>query len=185
MKKQELRELMVERIASVSAKDRAAESRSVCRRLIKEMGDAENVCVYSALATEVDLTLLIENLFKTNCNVYLPRFEGGKNVFRRVKSIKELAKGSFGIPEPPVSGDALPSDCKIIAIVPGRAFDRSGNRLGRGNGGYDHWIREMRDHGEKAQFWGVCFECQIVQNIPVEPHDEQVDAIFTARGNIM
>ncbi|MFA7682254.1 MAG: 5-formyltetrahydrofolate cyclo-ligase, partial [Candidatus Peribacteraceae bacterium] len=72
-------------------------------------------------------------------------------------------------------------DC---ALIPGRAFDRDGNRLGRGNGSYDHWIREQRTANPQTKIWGIAFECQIVPIVPTEEHDERVDALITARGLI-
>ncbi len=175
---------MSDRIKAMSEKDRAAESRSVCRRVMEELGDT-SICVYSALPTEVDLTLLINELLEKNVPLYFPRFESGKNTFRRVNSLDELKVGSFGIMEPPITAEELPSDSPLIAIVPGRAFDKNGSRLGRGNGGYDHWIRDVRSKSPESKFWGVCFECQIVQEVPEEAHDERVDEVFTARGKVL
>ena len=181
--KSSFREDITNRIKRMTEKERAAESRSVCRRVSEELGDIA-VCVYSALPTEVDLTQLIEKLFKKNAPLYFPRFESGKNVFRRASSLDELKVGSFGIMEPPITAEELLLDAPLIAIVPGRAFDASGGRLGRGNGGYDHWIRDVRSKNPESKFLGVCFECQIVQEVPMEAHDERVDQVFTARGKM-
>jgi 5-formyltetrahydrofolate cyclo-ligase len=65
-----------------------------------------------------------------------------------------------------------------LILVPGMAFDLSGNRLGRGQGFYDRILAEVS--GIKC---GVCHNFQLLENIPTEPHDAQVDFIFTpARG---
>lgn len=193
-----LRESITNRIKRMTEKERAAESRSICRRVLEELdfvgafGQMHlqnpqhdvSICLYSALPTEVDLTQLIEELLEKNVSLYFPRFESGKNVFRRVASLDELKPGSFGIMEPPITAEELPLDAPLIAIIPGRAFDRSGGRLGRGNGGYDHWIRDVRSKNSESKFLGVCFECQIVQGVPEEAHDERMDVVFTARGKM-
>ncbi|MBU0458633.1 hypothetical protein KKF03_04255, partial [Patescibacteria group bacterium] len=63
--KQQLRESIIERLAHMSEKDRADESRSICRRLKENIPEGSGVCVYSALKkTEPDLTMLIEKLLK-------------------------------------------------------------------------------------------------------------------------
>jgi len=58
-------------------------------------------------------------------------------------------------------------------LIPGRAFDKSGNRLGRGGGYYDRILRDV-----KCLKIGVAFNCQLFDSIPVEPHDQKVDIII-------
>jgi len=58
------------------------------------------------------------------------------------------------------------------------------NRLGRGNGGYDHWIEKQRDVNPDTRMIGVAFECQIVNEVPIDAHDEKMDEVITDRGSI-
>jgi 5-formyltetrahydrofolate cyclo-ligase len=60
-----------------------------------------------------------------------------------------------------------------LILVPGLAFGCSGERLGRGGGFYDRFLQTFP--GVK---WGVCFPCQILDQIPTEQHDEKVDVCF-------
>ncbi len=80
--------------------------------------------------------------------------------------------------EAPHLEESLPA----VVLVPGRAFDAKGARLGRGNGGYDKWIAQERSRNAPYQYWGVAFECQVVDEVPVEAHDQKLDAVVTARG---
>jgi 5-formyltetrahydrofolate cyclo-ligase len=188
LQKQQLRELISQRIAEMSAKDRAAESRSVCRRVLEELSSSAQhditICSYSPIGSEVDITCFNEELLQKNVPLYFPRMEGGKNVFRRVYALNELTSGFYDIKEPSADAEPLPSSSSIIAIIPGRAFDRKGGRLGRGNGGFDHWIANQRKINPQMQCWGVCFECQLLADIPMEEHDQSVDLVFTARGKV-
>jgi 5-formyltetrahydrofolate cyclo-ligase len=61
-----------------------------------------------------------------------------------------------------------------ILLVPGVAFSRRGQRLGRGRGFYDRYLESFK--GLKI---GICFEEQLVDSLPVEPHDISVDAVVT------
>jgi 5-formyltetrahydrofolate cyclo-ligase len=63
-----------------------------------------------------------------------------------------------------------------MILVPGRAFDRAGTRLGRGGGAYDRILA-----GLQAPKIGVAFACQLVENLPREPHDVPMDAVVTSR----
>lgn len=75
----------------------------------------------------------------------------------------------------------MKADEPTIVLVPGRAFDRERQRLGRGNGGYDIWIAKQRQQNPATKYWGVAFEHQIVPSIPVESHDQPMDAVVTPR----
>ncbi|GHT78077.1 5-formyltetrahydrofolate cyclo-ligase [Bacteroidia bacterium] len=60
-----------------------------------------------------------------------------------------------------------------LVIVPGVAFDRECHRLGRGKGYYDRLLPSLSAY--KA---GVCFDFQILDNIPREPHDVLMDEVI-------
>lgn len=62
-------------------------------------------------------------------------------------------------------------------VVPAVAYDRRGNRLGRGKGFYDRLLGSTR-----ATKIGVAYEFQIVDEIPTEPHDVPMDIIISPSG---
>jgi 5-formyltetrahydrofolate cyclo-ligase len=61
-------------------------------------------------------------------------------------------------------------------VVPGIAYDESGNRLGRGKGYYDRFLASP---GLRAMLCALAFECQIVAQVPALPHDRRVQLIVT------
>lgn len=63
-----------------------------------------------------------------------------------------------------------------VVIVPGLAFDVRGGRLGRGGGWYDRYLPRLRADAVKI---GVAWESQIVERVPVEAHDVQMDWVVT------
>lgn len=88
---------------------------------------------------------------------------------------RDLVPGRFGIREP--VGDELPPPPDLI-LVPGLAFDRWGSRLGWGGGFYDRWL----DSHPGVPRLGVGFSCQIVEQLPGEPHDLRVNFVLTEDG---
>ncbi len=184
LQKRQLREAVRERMSHLNGRARESESRSVCRRIVGLLPDVPSaVCAYSPLPDEVDVTAAMEEILKRGHALYLPRHEKNALVFRRVMSLAEVRKGTFGIGEPPEEGEELQPDAASLVLLPGRAFDREGRRLGRGNGGYDIWLAKIRPR-TAARVIGVCYECQIVDGIPEERHDQRMDAVVTARGII-
>ncbi len=64
-----------------------------------------------------------------------------------------------------------------LLLVPGLAFNLSGERLGRGKGFYDKFLETFK--GEKI---GICFECQLIKDIPTEIHDQKCDWLITEKN---
>lgn len=180
--KQQLRLSIAERMQKLSQKDRDAESRSICRRIKENLPEnTQTICAYYPMPTEVNIIPLLQEFLDAGKTIALPRSEGKAFLFRTVTSLTDLPPGPFRIPEP--GPDAPPLDLASIdlALIPGIAFDPAGNRLGRGNGGYDQWIKKIREANPNVTLWGIGFDCQMVNIIPLEPHDATVDAIITPR----
>lgn len=85
----------------------------------------------------------------------------------------QLARTRWGGLEP---RDAEPADplTADVVIVPGVAFDRSGNRLGMGGGFYDRFLSTVA-----TPKIALAHAFQIVQAVPVNSHDRRVDLIVT------
>jgi len=88
---------------------------------------------------------------------------------------EKMAPGAKGPLEPE---EGIPAPLPDLILVPGLAFARDGRRLGRGGGYYDRWLATQRG----IPTFGICFSCQLVETLPVEPHDIHVDAILTESG---
>ena len=111
-----------------------------------------------------------------------PRIEAGGMAFFEVESSGELMPGPWHpkIREPVFAPERLVPPGKIdLLLVPGLAFTRDGQRLGRGGGYYDRYLAGLPAGAVKL---GVCFECQLVDRLPSEAHDQRVHAIVTENG---
>ena len=64
-----------------------------------------------------------------------------------------------------------------VVIVPGLAFTLRGDRLGQGGGWYDRFLAGLRPD---AVAIGVGFREQLVDHLPVEPHDVRLHQVVTA-----
>ena len=62
-----------------------------------------------------------------------------------------------------------------VIIVPGVAFDNQGNRLGRGKGYYDRFLKKI----PATKKIGICFDFQMIEQIPTEKNDIPMDDIIT------
>lgn len=69
---------------------------------------------------------------------------------------------------------------KIFVIVPGLAFDKKNNRLGHGKAFYDIYLSSLRKKNLCAYFCGVCFNWQILEEIPCNQNDVKMTSVIFA-----
>lgn len=162
-------------------RQRSSKSARIARRVraLPDWPRAKTIMLYSSTPTEVQTRQLIERALAQGKRVCLPGHVGkGKRMQAfEVHSLDELVRGEFGMLEPmKVPGRLVAAEAIEFVLVPGVAFDRNGRRLGRGGGHYDRFLSRVK--GRKI---GVCFEFQLMKEVPVEPHDMRMDAVVTER----
>ncbi len=177
MDKKELRKKI--RMIRAGFPDKMTASAKIARTFLflSETEKAETIALYCSMPEEVETDRLIIKLLEEKKTVCVPLVTGKKMLFIRIRSLEDLKNtGSFGIREPVYRReDVLPADKIELAVFPGLAFDKDGNRLGYGGGYYDRAFTR-NDAAEKIAF---CFSCQLLDRVPSEAHDLKVDKIIT------
>ena len=135
---------------------------------------ARTLFIYSSLSDEVDTTTLLDSLALCGKTVVLPKVVDAENMELRLYTGKQdLAMGSYGIMEP--TGKLFTTLHDIdVAVIPGMAFDRNGHRLGRGKGYYDRMLVQI----PQAYKIGICFNFQLVDEVPSDCHDIIMDEVI-------
>jgi 5-formyltetrahydrofolate cyclo-ligase len=182
MKKQEIRDRIIKKLKQQSRQQREEKSRQIKKKLFShpEFKKAQTVMFYIAERFEVDTEDMIKDAQRLGEKVVVPITDVNRKELIAsllVDYERELTKGAYGILEPK-SDFARPVPLKMInlVIVPGIAFDKKGNRLGRGTGYYDRFLSKIP---KDTPTIGLCFDFQIVDSMPIFPHDIQVkDLIF-------
>lgn len=169
-----------DRLQKLSENDRRVESQVIVRELKKLIANSKAVGVYLPYVDEPDIRPLITDLLSQKIVICLPKAATHGMAMHQILSLEDIQRNPVtNIPEP-ITLNPLDEKTIDVVIVPGRAFTARCERLGRGNGGYDRWIAEQRKRNPATQMIGVCFECQILQNMILEPHDEKMDAVLTS-----
>jgi 5-formyltetrahydrofolate cyclo-ligase len=156
---------------------RAVESIELCERLKPQLRSARTILFFAPLPGEMDLWPLLEESVSAGKMVALPWFDPATQTYlaRRVENPAcEIVAGKFGVREPAPGCVEIPLQKIDLVLVPGVAFDLSGNRLGRGKGFYDRLLAKIS--GVKC---GVGYDFQLLEKIPAEPHDAKVNFILT------
>lgn len=139
---------------------------------LQSFKDSKTILLYYSMPDEVDTSLLIES-YKMNKRIILPIVTKAGLILREYTSEQNIKISRFGIKEP-IGEDFLNYDEIDFAIIPGVAFDRSLNRLGRGKGYYDRLLPKIN-----AYKTAICFDFQIVDSVPVDAHDKTIDSIVS------
>jgi 5-formyltetrahydrofolate cyclo-ligase len=173
--KPDLRREMRARLRELSGRDE--KSRAICEALARHPAYAGARCValFDAMPVEPHVELLWA--LAPRRFVY-PRVHGDQLVLHEVPALDALhaAPGArYREPQPGAYADVDSAEVDLI-VVPGLAFTRDGLRLGRGGGYYDRLLAQLSPRAAKI---GVCFEMQIVSELPIEPHDIRLDAVIT------
>lgn len=179
MSKAELRERM--RKVREGVADRLALSQQACRFLLAFSGldaalaDPSRRCwfIYVSHRDELQTHDLIRSLLDRGRIVAVPRITPDQAMIAQgIVSFDAMKPGRHGILAPDAEGPELAPD---LCIVPCLAVTGSGDRLGMGGGYYDRYLAR---HPEMATF-ALAFDEQVIDTIPVEPHDRRMDYIVT------
>jgi len=180
------------RLAAGDAAGRAVASRAISRALDAWAARAVPTGVILAFwpvpDSEPDIRPWLVEVARTG-RLALPRVDW---VARTIAAVLvrdpavDLVPGRAGVADPSPSCATVEVAALGAVLVPGVAFDASGNRLGRGGGFYDRFLGSLRAAGANGggapSAVGVAFECQVLPRVPVGAHDQRVAHLATELG---
>lgn len=185
-RKSALRRLALQKRAALGGQEREAASHVIAARLAEWLPDilkTRNIpshppilAGYWPIRDEVDPRPAMHALEQAGFALVLPAIVHDQLVFRRYCSADSLVKGPFNTLEPGPDQPALNPDIMLVPLV---GFDSGGNRLGYGAGFYDR--AQAGFGGRRPLTIGLAFECQLLPDLPVEPHDQPLDGVLTER----
>lgn len=138
---------------------------------------ADKILLYHSLPDELSTRSFLDK-WHTRKHFFLPRVNG-VNLDILPYDNSRLHIGAFNIEEPTGSDVTDINEIELI-VVPAIAYDRNGNRVGRGKGYYDRLLAETR-----AVKIGVGYDFQLIDDdIDAEDHDVRVDIVITESRHI-
>ncbi len=166
---------------AMSDKERSSGTRRIVERLLHhpDVHRAKTVLLYASYGSEVATDDLAKELMKRGKLVAYPKITSvaGLMTLWRVKNLDALIPHKMGIRAPDVTRstpiEPITVDC---VIYPGLAFTKGLWRLGQGGGYYDRLSTKIADNCARI---GVCFESQIVDELPHDEHDAQLHWVVT------
>lgn len=197
--KKEIREKILSLRDAVAAEDRQVRSGKIKSQMLQLpcYRDADVILAYVSYRSEVDTSYLIEQALEDGKQVFVPKVAGEEMEFWQISGLKDLRSGYRGILEPAetisypayrIRGRSTGQQASVLMWMPGAVFDLRCSRIGYGKGFYDKYLERLY-HEEHENFSGnggnvlttiaLAYECQVLEQIPSEPHDYKPDYILT------
>lgn len=176
-RKQEVRKQALQRRDGMTPEQRTVASNLICNKIAMSEAfiNARGIHVYKAMGSEVQLEPLIElalELGKT-LGMMVVLADSAAAQYTIGKNTKFSKHPALGILQPDNTQQFDLDICDLV-LVPVVAADARCNRLGYGKGFYDHFLMQ---HPRPA--FGVAFDSQVFDDLPVDDNDVTLDAIYT------
>ncbi|GAB6278058.1 MAG: 5-formyltetrahydrofolate cyclo-ligase [Lentimicrobium sp.] len=173
--KRTLRKLIKEQKERLTPSEIQQYSRCIFTKIegLPEFCEANTIMAYWALPDEVQTQDFILHWYQHK-HIVLPVVDGFYLRLKEFTGINNMTVSNhFGIEEPNAEDFVHPEKIQMV-IVPGIAFDKQNNRLGRGKAYYDRFLMSIRTFKI-----GVCFPFQLLPHIPAGPEDIKMDIVIT------
>lgn len=152
---------------------------------LPQLASARRVFTCLSFGLEVDTWPLVDQLLAQGRELFVPRVERGDPQIYVHPYPSPLRTLSFGLRQPlalEAGGTAAlaPEDLDDgldVALILGLGFDADGYRLGYGAGYFDRFL-----HARPFPAIGLAYDCQLMDQLPVEPHDVPMAAVVTESG---
>ena len=182
-----LRSLVLQRRNALDPTVRREASRRIVDAVLarEAFRHARRVMAYASFGSEVDTSVLCDTVLAHGKTLLLPRVDKTLDAIR-VYEVRDLARdleaNRWGIREPRhTCPEVAPAELEFV-FVPGVAFDARGGRLGYGKAYYDRLLAASTEAGGSPTLVAGAFAVQIVDQVPMEPHDVRIPVIVTERG---
>jgi len=178
--KQQIRSKILLKLKTQKEENREKKSKIIKKKLLRtaEFIKAKTVMFYISFDGEVNTKEMIKEAKRLGKIIAVPVCKGGKIkiIPCLLQNKARLKRGPYGAWEPAIKKPVHLENLDLV-IVPGVAFDKQGNRLGRGKGCYDSFLKKLPDDVVSI---GLAFDFQILPALPATSADVSVHRVIFA-----
>ncbi|PFV85680.1 5-formyltetrahydrofolate cyclo-ligase [Bacillus sp. AFS059628] len=180
-----LRKQIIEHMNSLSEERYTTLSEQIAFSLYaqKEWAEAKTIGITLSMENEVNTYPIIEKAWEEGKKVVVPKCnkETRTMSFRKISNFDQLETVYMNLREPiPALTEEVNADEINLQIVPGVAYTERGERIGYGGGYYDRYLVHY-----KGKTLSLAYSFQMVDHIPVEPFDKNIEKIITEKGTMV
>ncbi len=170
-----LRKSMLEKRNNLSDLIKRRHSQRICKKLLEYIlkHEINSLHTFLPIGSEIDIIPVVQECLSLEIIIIIPKTLSNRSLeHHQIVDLRNLKQGRFGTKYP--KDPNLYHGSYDLILVPGLAFDLRGNRIGYGAGYYDVFLQQ-HPTATKA---GVCFPEQIIDQVPFESHDVNMDLMF-------
>ena len=180
-----LRKQIIEHMNSLSKERYTTLSEQIAFSLYaqKEWTEAKTIGITLSMENEVNTYPIIEKAWEEGKKVVVPKCnkETRTMSFRQISNFDQLETVYMNLREPiPALTEEVNADEIDLQIVPGVAYTERGERIGYGGGYYERYLMHY-----KGKTLSLAYSFQMVDHIPIEPFDKNVEKIITEKGTMV
>ena len=181
--KQNIRTKLLHKRANLDLLTQQQAAENILHQLHSKMffNQAQHIAVYYATNNELNLDLVIDEIWQTNKRCYLPCLQPDSNkmLFGQYSSATQLKRAKHGIMQPHAPSYINMDELDLI-LVPGVGFTQDGIRLGMGGGYYDRALSPVTDKSatERPYICGIAYSAQMQDSLPNNMHDVVMDDVM-------
>ncbi|MBH0348847.1 MULTISPECIES: 5-formyltetrahydrofolate cyclo-ligase [Bacillus] len=180
-----LRKQIIEHMNSLSRERYTNLSEQIAFSLYaqKEWAEAKTIGITLSMENEVNTYSIIEKAWEEGKKVVVPKCnkETRTMSFRQISNFDQLETVYMNLREPiPALTEEVNADEIDLQIVPGVAYTERGERIGYGGGYYDRYLMHY-----KGKTLSLAYSFQMVDHIPIEPFDQNIEKIITEKGTMV
>ncbi|XP_027427166.1 5-formyltetrahydrofolate cyclo-ligase isoform X4 [Zalophus californianus] len=187
--KRSLRAELKQRLRAMSAEERLRQSHLLAQKVMahSRYQESKRISIFLSMQDEVETEEIIKDIFRRGKTCFIPRYQFQSNHMDMVKlaspeEVSSLPKTSWNIHQPEedeVREEALSTGGLDLIFMPGLGFDKQGNRLGRGRGYYDTYLKRcLQQQDVRPYTVALAFREQICLQVPVDENDMKVDEVL-------
>lgn len=182
MNKKDLRKQMLERLQVIDKTDRSEIEKQMQEHLFASdlWKEASIIGVTISGGGEWETHAIIERGWEEGKTVCVPKTlpETKGMAFYSINDFSQTKKGFYNLVEPlPEKAKKIKKEAIDLLIVPGLIYNRYGYRIGFGGGYYDRFLSDFRNTTVS-----MLHSSQLIDDIPVKPHDIPVNYLLTEEG---
>lgn len=173
--KKEIRKYIKQLKKEYTLEEKKAKSKIIFEQVeqLTEFQKSDTLMAYWSMDDEVYTHDFVLKWFQTK-TIILPSVKEDELELRVFRGMDDMTEGAaFGIKEPKELYKKELDQIDLV-IVPGVAFDKKNNRLGRGKAYYDKLLSKT-----SALKVGVCFDFQMLDSVPADQYDINMDWVIT------
>lgn len=180
MTKKKIRSKILPRLKLQKEENRSRKSKKIKDKLFRALvfKKAKRIMFYVAFGGEVNTEEMIKEARKLGKIIAVPASKKHRISIRPCILNEKVAleRGPYGICQPVLKRGVSLKKLDLV-VVPGVAFDKQGNRLGRGKGCYDRLLKRLP---KDTPTIGLAFDFQVMPSVPTLSHDVGVHRVIFA-----